>query len=94
MPKDNKNLILTHNHPLSSSFSYDDIDTLVSATNIKTIVAGGHNGTVYRLSVGKGKRLDNSIITEYNVLMEALDKDTDKVVQALSQKYNWKYEVK
>lgn len=64
------------------------IDTFVHATNIKTIVVGGHDGTVYRLSVGKGKRLDNSIITEYNVLMETFDKNTNTVAQALSQKYN------
>lgn len=94
IPSNSKGLILTHNHPKSTSFSYDDIDTLVGVPSIKTIVAGGHNGKVYMLSIKNGKRLDKSVITEYNVLMEAFDKDTHKTVSALAEKYNWEYEVK
>lgn len=92
----NNSLILTHNHPLSGAFSYDDIDTLMNVPQIKSIVAGGHNGNVYILSLGNnGKRLDKSVAMEYNKLYkEYYDKDTIKVMKHLAAKYNWIFEVK
>lgn len=95
----NNSTILTHNHPLSTSFSNDDIALLLDNPQIKTIIAGGHNGTVYKLSVGKGTRTGisdltgrNSIIQEYNNLLRNNLKPNE-IVNILSKKYNWKYEV-
>jgi len=92
-------VVLTHNHPLSSSFSDSDLALLMDNPQVKTIVAGGHDGTVYRLSVGKGTRTEinnltgkNSIIQEYRRLLDIVEKP-NKVMESLAKKYNWKYEV-
>lgn len=61
-------LVMTHNHPNSRSFSVDDILTASQYPQIKTIVATGHDGTVYSLSIEKGKRVDRSIEREYNTI--------------------------
>ena len=66
---------------------------------IKTIIAAGHDGTVYKLSIGKGIRTEmskttgrNSIMQEYKELM--MNKiSPNEIVEILSYKYNWKYEV-
>ena len=49
--------ILVHNHPNSAAFSFTDFVALNYNPEIKTMIAAGHDGTVYILSVGKGKRL-------------------------------------
>lgn len=95
----NNSVVLTHNHPLSTSFSDDDIALLLDNPQIKTIIAGGHNGTVYKLSVSKGTRTGisdltgrNSIIQEYRRILDNVE-NPNKVVEALANKYNWSYEV-
>lgn len=40
-------IILVHNHPLDSSFSLADIDSISGVASIKGIVAAGHGGSVY-----------------------------------------------
>lgn len=50
-------VVLTHNNALSTSFSGDDIALLMDNPQIKTIIAAGHDGTVYKLSIGKGTRI-------------------------------------
>lgn len=87
-------VILTHNHPLGTTFSSDDINTLMRLPQISTIVAGGHNGKVYSLSIGKGKRLDGSISKEYNRLRRIFEDDLQKVVSELSKANKWEYEVR
>ena len=84
-------LILTHNHPHSNSFSVDDILTATQYPAIKTIVATGHDGTVYSLSIGNGKRVDRSIEREYNTYMRMLNYDSHKTMTALSIEYGWRY---
>lgn len=91
-------IVITHNHPGSTSFSDDDIALLMDNPQIKTIVAGGHDGTVYKLSIGHGTRLSidknlgfNAIIPEYRNLLDNL-KDPHMVVAALANKYGWEYE--
>lgn len=59
-------LILVHNHGNSSPFSFDDFYLMNECPQIKTMIAAGHNGIVYRLSVGSGKRLDMSRKSVYN----------------------------
>ena len=49
-------LILYHNHPGGNSFSQGDISVLLTNPEIKEMVAVGHNGRVYSLKIGKGKR--------------------------------------
>lgn len=59
-------IILLHNHPNSTAFSFEDFVTLNDNPEIRTIIAAGHDGTVYRLSVGNGKRLDIRNNLDYN----------------------------
>lgn len=59
-------IILLHNHPNSTAFSFDDFTTLNNNPEIRTIIAAGHDGTVYKLSVGNGKRLDLRNNMDYN----------------------------
>ncbi len=87
-------LVLTHNHPHSKSFSVDDILTLSQYKQIKTIVATGHDGSVYSLSIDGGERVDRRIEVEYNTYMIEFEKDTDLVLRALSEKYSWRYSKK
>lgn len=59
-------LILIHNHGNSSPFSFGDFVTLNNCPEVKTMIAAGHNGTVFKMSVGKGKRLDFLDTRVYN----------------------------
>ena len=87
-------IILVHNHPNSTSFSDDDINLLNGIPQIDTIIAAGHDGTVYTLSINEqdgGKRLDNSVFEEYNKLKIEYDNDLDNVLKKLSKIYGWRY---
>lgn len=95
----NNSVVLTHNHPMSTSFSGDDLALIIDNPQIKTIIAGGHDGTVYKLSIGKGVRTEinnltgrNSIIQEYQEMLRN-GLVPNEIVQILSDKYKWKYEV-
>ncbi|MCH5148752.1 MAG: hypothetical protein J1G05_05260 [Clostridiales bacterium] len=83
-------LILVHNHPHSVSFSEDDILTISNHSQIKTIIATGHDGTVYSLSINGGQRVDNNIRVEYNAIYSKY-KNEDSVLQILAKKYGWRY---
>ena len=85
-----KSLVLVHNHPSSGSFSADDILTISDNPEIKTIVVAGHNGVVYQLSIGDGKRVDKKIYSEYNIVMKEKKNSHDTMVH-LSEKYGWRY---
>ena len=85
-----KSLVLVHNHPSGGSFSADDILTISDNPQINTIVAAGHNGVVYQLSIGDGKRVDRDIYSEYNIVMNE-KKDSHATMEYLSQKYGWRY---
>lgn len=94
--------ILIHNHPNSAAFSFSDFVTLNNCPEIKTMIAAGHNGTVYKLSVGKGIRLDLSDEIEYNhynmlwsrLFNNAHDINTGDAVavQAFSEELGWSFE--
>lgn len=62
----NNSLIVVHNHGNNSPFSFEDFTLVNDNPQIKTLIAVGHKGTVYKLSVGKGKRLDYPTEQEYN----------------------------
>ena len=85
-----KSLVLVHNHPSGGSFSADDILTISDNPQINTIVAAGHNGVVYQLSIGDGKRVDRDIYSEYNIVMNE-KKDSHATMVYLSEKYGWRY---
>ncbi len=93
---DNNSLILIHNHPNNVAFSFDDFMTLNYTPQIKTMIASGHDGTVYKLSVGKGKRLSILNDTEYNyVFNEWARKYKENLdlcaVEHFSKKLNWEF---
>ena len=81
---------LTHNHPYSSSFSIDDLELILSSDKITTIVAGGHNGTIYLLSAPKSDIMN--LRKEYGVLYDEYDRDAHLVMLELAKKYGWTYE--
>lgn len=89
---EDNSLILLHNHPSGMSFSTDDILTLSDNPQVAIIIAVGHNGVIYKLSIGNGKRVDKSIVGEYNMLMKDTGKDRHKVMQLLAKRNNWSYE--
>ena len=86
-----KSLVLVLNHPQSTSFSADDVLTLLDNPEIKTIVAAGHDGSVYVLSIGDGKRVDINFQEKYNNAMRDNNKDTHVVMLILSEEYGWRY---
>lgn len=97
---ENNSTILTHNHPGSTSFSDYDIALLLDNPQIKTIIAAGHNGVIYKLSIGEGIRVGinkltnrNDIFVEYQRVLRELTNNPNEVVKILSAKYNWIYEV-
>lgn len=101
LPSGNKNsYILLHNHPTSTAFSFDDFVTLNDFPEIKTMIAVGHNGTVYEMSVGKGKRLDLSDYFKYEMarmdwqrLYRDLNGDLG-AVRDFCERYGWDFYVK
>lgn len=46
-------IIATHNHPKSTTFSFDDINTVAMYGSIDYFLASGHNGKVYTTSAQK-----------------------------------------
>ena len=80
-------LVFYHNHPLSGSFSFNDMRTMNAYESLKEMVAVGHNGTVY--SVMAGKRLPDK-----EFIMIFKDKTEDEGLKELVNKYKWKYSLK
>ena len=77
---------------MSSSFSADDIDLLLQLPQINFIIAGGHDGTVYKLSIGTGRRtVDNNLYAEYNIIKDS-GASPHEIVEKMAQKYGWRYE--
>lgn len=92
--------ILVHNHPNSAAFSFDDFVTLNDFPEIKTMVAVGHNGTVYVMSVGKGNRLDLTNKFEYELMRNEWNRcyrDLNGDIGAVTdfcERYGWTFYVK
>lgn len=59
-------LIIIHNHGNNSPFSYKDFVLVNNNPEIKTLIAAGHDGTVFRLTPKGEKRLDISDDMKYN----------------------------
>lgn len=92
--------IIVHNHPNSVAPSFDDFVALNNSPEIKTLIAAGHDGTVYFLSVGNGSRLDLS--NNLNLELTRMEwqrcyKDLNGDLGALTkfcEKYGWDLNVK
>jgi hypothetical protein len=63
--KKGEEVIVVHNHPNSASFSFADFVTLNDYPEVSVMIAAGHDGTVYFMSVCGGRRLDLSDHNEY-----------------------------
>lgn len=91
-------LILVHNHPNNAPFSFDDFVSANNNPEIKTIIAAGHDGTVYKLSCGDGRRLDLSDKNVYNDYENRWDRDYSieqgslMSVTNLAKKLGWSFE--
>ncbi|MBQ4486944.1 MAG: hypothetical protein II936_08050 [Oscillospiraceae bacterium] len=67
IPKASDNsFIVIHNHGNNDTFSFEDFALLNNCPQVKSIIAAGHNGIIYKMSVEKGKRLDLSNQNAYN----------------------------
>ena len=88
-----ESIVLTHNHPLSTSFSIDDIQLACNCTNVKSLIAGGHDGTVYSLTIGNGERPKN-IEHDYYAMYDECGHDLHETIKALANMYRWNYERK
>ena len=73
------------------SFQWGKSAPFSSHPEIKAIVAVGHNGDVYKLLIGNGKRIDIGIHSEYNSVMKNCGFDAHKTMLILSEKYGWRY---
>ena len=87
-------LILYHNHPGGNSFSEKDISVLLTNPEIKEMIAVGHNGRVYSLRIGKGKRPTvEDFLPMYKNFYNKYKDQGDKIVKMIAEKYNWTYTI-
>ena len=87
-------LILYHNHPGGNSFSQSDISVLLTNPEIKEMVAVGHNGRVYSLRIGKGKRpVLKDFIKVYRDFFDKNNQQYGVTVKYVARKYKWIYTV-
>ena len=87
-------LILYHNHPGGNSFSQSDISVLLTNPEIKEMVAVGHNGRVYSLRIGKGKRpVLKDFIKVYRDFFDKNNQQYGVTVKYVARKYKWVYTV-
>lgn len=80
-------LVFYHNHPLSGSFSFADVEMINTYPALKEMVAVGHNGTVYSLKVGI--RLS---VKEFDKLSFTCTEPD--LIKKLVKNYGWHYSIK
>ena len=92
-----------HNHPNNAPLSIEDIVTASECPSIKTMMAASHDGKIYWLQIGDGKRLvvTNTMLNENTIEARMLKTEWARTVadnsgdfyKALfeyAKKYNWK----
>ncbi|MFR6311352.1 minor capsid protein [Anaerofustis stercorihominis] len=97
-------IIAIHNHPSNGSFSGDDLILINKYKSIKSASIQAHDGTVYKITVGNGERL-NDKMAEYflrknlnnsfkNGVKNIDDyiKLSDYLVGKICKMMRWKYE--
>jgi hypothetical protein len=58
-------VINMHNHPGSTSFSKEDLSVMCSYKSIKEMRVVGHNGKVYTMTIGNGRRVTLEQLENY-----------------------------
>ncbi len=82
-----ESLIFYHNHPLSGSFSFADVEMINTYPALKEMVAVGHNGAVYSLKAGL--RLS---VKEFDKLSFTCTEP--ELIKKLVKIYGWHYSIK
>lgn len=77
-----RELIVVHNHPTSSSFSDGDIIFLLNNKQIKTLVIGAHDGTVYKLSIVDRKKIPTDIENKFNSIYNVVRNTGGSITEA------------
>ena len=92
-----------HNHPNNAPLSIEDIVTASECPSIRTMMAASHDGKIYWLQIGNGKRLDvtnemlrkntNEALELKNLWARFISNNGGDFYAALSklaESYNWK----
>lgn len=92
-----------HNHPNNAPLSIEDIVTASECPSIRTMMAASHDGKIYWLQIGNGKRLDvtNEMLrkntfeafylkTEWARVITNNNGDFYKALREFAKTYNWK----
>jgi len=92
-----------HNHPNNAPLSIEDIVTASECPSIKTMMAASHDGKIYWLQIGDGKRLGvtNEMLrkntfeafylkTEWARVITNNNGDFYKALREFAKTYNWK----
>lgn len=94
---------VVHNHPNNAPLSIEDIVTASECPSIKTMMAASHDGKIYWLQIGDGKRLGvtNEMLrkntfeafylkTEWARVITNNNGDFYKALREFAKTYNWK----
>jgi len=75
--------VLVHNHPNNTPLSLGDIIALNEAPEISTIIAASHDGKVYWLQIGGGKRLGitGKMLAEGDAEARSIQNDWNRCVR-------------
>ena len=92
-------IVVVHNHPNSIAFSFNDVVTLNDYPEFRTIIAAGHDGTVYFLSIGDGRRLELSDNMEFGFFdrywaRHCRDYGSRVALEKISEEMGWRFNVK
>ncbi|ERT59339.1 minor capsid protein [Megasphaera vaginalis (ex Srinivasan et al. 2021)] len=81
-----------HNHPMSSSFSGQDLCVMNAYKSIDKMLVIGHDGTKYSCSVGNGKRIRSEyILKRHDAIINGYEMTYRKLVKfGMDQNAAWK----
>lgn len=92
-----------HNHPNNAPLSIEDIVTASECPSIRTMMAASHDGKIYWLQIGDGKRLGvtNKMINKNTLEAQILKRDWARTITSnggdfyaalceFAKSYNWK----
>lgn len=88
--KEENSVVLVHNHPLSGTFSRNDIATLNENKELCGMIAAAHDGTVYRISTKGGEKTDDNIFLCYNKI-KSNTANEEEIIREIAKKYGWSY---
>ena len=94
VPVNKNRIIVVHNHGNSTPPSFEDILSAVKFPEIDTLIAAGHDGSVYMLQIGKRdrSRIDfYKLEHDYQRMVVNFNLDFHKAVSTLSEFYGWRY---